>query len=125
MIGTRPLFILRCLHQADAFPPCSKEAIEVANKAFESWQFSTPAARTKIFKKAAELIVTEGYTKAITDSVVEETGSIPSWGQYVNVNISRDVLEEAGDMAYAVKGDILPSDSGAHSFVFKRPMGVM
>ena len=103
----------------------SKAAIDSAQAAFESWQSVTPQNKAKIFKKAAELVVTEEYSKAITKFVIEETGCTPFWAQYVNVTLSKDFLEEAGDLAYAVKGEILPSDNGAQSFVFKRPMGVM
>ena len=64
-----------------------------------------------MFRKAAALIQEDKYASKITKSVMEETGSIPSWAKYVNVDISAGSLLEACDMAYAVKGEILPSES--------------
>lgn len=70
-------------------------------------------------------MVTEKYVQRIVKSVVEETGCIPTWAKMVNVDLAAGRLIEACEMAYAVKGEILPSDYGAMSFVQKLPMGVV
>ena len=70
-------------------------------------------------------MVGDKYSQKITQAVVEETGCIASWAKIVNVDLGGPFLESACDMAYEVKGEILPSDSGAKSFVQKLPMGVM
>lgn len=106
-------------------PQHSKSAIETADKAFQSWQFSTPATKAAIFRKAASIVVSEKWAAKITQSTVEETGAIASWAKFVNVNISQGALEEACDWPYTIKGEIPPSDSGAQSFIQKYPMGVM
>lgn len=92
---------------------------------FQSWRKTSPGAKSAIFKKAASLILTDKYANKITQAVVEETGCIESWAKIVNVDICGPFLESACDMTYEVKGEILPSDNGAKSFVQKLPMGVM
>ena len=104
---------------------CSKEAIENAEKAFEKWQSVTPASKAAVFRKAASLVTEERYVKKIIPAVVEETGCVAPGAKYVNVDICVAALNEACDMAYTIKGEILPSDLGAQSFVQKLPMGVM
>ncbi|KAF7800257.1 hypothetical protein EIP86_011504 [Pleurotus ostreatoroseus] len=102
-----------------------KTAIEAAGKAFKSWQFVAPAAKVAIFKKVAALLSTDKYTDKVVQSVVDETGCIRPWAKFVNVDIGIHALSEACDMVYQVKGEIIPSDSGAQSFIQKLPMGVI
>ena len=103
----------------------SKEAIDNAQQAFQKWQFTSPAAKAAIFRKAADLIVSDKYAKNIIDTVVEETGCFAPWAKLSNVDLAAGFLLDACDMAYAVKGEILPSDYGALSLVQKVPMGVV
>ncbi|PSR88857.1 hypothetical protein PHLCEN_2v5006 [Hermanssonia centrifuga] len=102
-----------------------KEAIEAAEKAFGAWQFATPGQKSVLFKKAAELVVSDSYKDKIMKAITEETGCTASWGKLINVDLCHNVLHEACEMAYQVKGEILPSDSGAQSFVQRLPMGVV
>ena len=103
----------------------SKKAVDSAAEAFKTWQFTSPAAKAAIFRKAAEIIKTDKYADKITQSVVEETACGERWARIVNVEILPGFLFEAAEAAYTVKGEILPSDVGAQSFVQKLPMGVM
>lgn len=56
---------------------------------------------------------------------MDETSCTRLWGKYVNVDVCGGFLAEASDMPYHVKGEILPSDSGAQCFIQKLPMGVV
>ena len=102
-----------------------KDAIDNAAKTFQTWRKTPPAVKSAIFSKAARLILEDKYSQKITQFAVDETGSLASWAKIVNVDLGAPFLESACKMVYDVKGEILPSDSGAKSFVQKLPMGVM
>ena len=103
----------------------SQEAVKVAEQAFASWQFVPPARKAAIFRRAAELIQSDKYIDKIVHAAVEETGSVPWRAKTVNINIAVGSLYEAADAVYAIKGEMIPSDFGARSFLQKVPMGVM
>ena len=44
----------------------SKKAVDSAAEAFKTWQFTSPAAKAAIFRKAAEIIKTDKYADKIT-----------------------------------------------------------
>lgn len=103
----------------------SKEAVETAGKAFESWSQTTPGFRAAIFRKAAELIATPEFNQKIVKYNVEEVGLTAQWGAFIDATVSKMALVTAGEMPYKIKGEVLPSDLGNQAFVIKKPMGVM
>lgn len=103
----------------------SKTAIEAAQEAFASWKTVSPAAKAAIFQRGAAIADSEDFKAKAVKTVQAETGAPKTWAAFVNAGISAGFLNSAGDMAYSIKGEILPSDTGARSFVQKLPMGVM
>ncbi|THH27728.1 hypothetical protein EUX98_g6451 [Antrodiella citrinella] len=102
-----------------------KEAVDSAGKAFTSWAKFTPAAKAVIFGKASQLISTPAYAQKIIRLNIEEPGLSEQWGTVIDVGVSQGLLASAADLAYQVKGEILPSNLGNEAYVFKRPMGVI
>ncbi|KAI0070615.1 aldehyde dehydrogenase [Panus rudis PR-1116 ss-1] len=100
-------------------------AIEAAGKAFETWRLTRPSERAAIFRKAGELITSDEYKDKIVQTVVAETATEPSWAFWSNIFFCRKLFDEAADMPYELRGQILPADFGDRSFVAKRPMGVI
>ncbi|KAG5219714.1 Vanillin dehydrogenase [Salix suchowensis] len=57
------------------------DAIEAANKALASWENTTPWQRRDILLKAADLISTEKYKRALITGQREETAAADGWGE--------------------------------------------
>ncbi|KAI0070610.1 aldehyde dehydrogenase [Panus rudis PR-1116 ss-1] len=100
-------------------------AIESAGKAFETWKLTRPSERAAIFRKAAELISSDEYKDKVVQTVVAETATEPQWAYFSNIFFSPKFFDDAAEMPYELRGQILPADLGDRSFVAKRPMGVI
>src|SRR5215211_1336215 len=98
-------------------------AVTAASDAFEAWGFGPPAARREILTKAADLM--QERAEQIAGIVTEETGGTFGWGMF-NVQLASGMMREAGAQAYAVVGEVIPSDiPGATALARRQPAGVV
>ncbi|KAF9491691.1 aldehyde dehydrogenase [Pleurotus eryngii] len=102
------------------------DAIEAANKAFASWENTTPWQRRDIFLKAADLISTEKYKQALITGQREETAATDGWG-YGQWVIAQNFLRTTASMANELKGESFVSGSvaGAQVVTQRRALGVI
>ncbi|KAF9490436.1 ALDH-like protein [Pleurotus eryngii] len=113
--------------------PCSTtssqdchDAIEAANKAFASWENTTPWQRRDILLKAADLISTEKYKRALITGQREETAATDGWG-YGQWAVAQNFLRTTASMANELKGESFVSGSvaGAQVVTQRRALGVI
>src|SRR3954453_12768820 len=108
---------------AAAGPEDVDAAVKAAQGAFEEWGFGPPAARREILNKAADLL--QERAEEIAGIVTEETGGTFGWGMF-NCQLASGMMREAGAQAYAVTGQVIPSDiPGAMALARRQPAGVV
>lgn len=112
-------------HAAAASAQDCQLAIEAAGNAFDSWKATTPAFKSNILRKVADLIISARFQEKIIQIATQETGVPPQTGALTNITAIRDYILAAAEGPYEAKGEILPSDFGAKVFVEKRPLGVI
>jgi len=110
-------------HAASAGSEDVDLAVKAAKAAFEAWGFGPPAARREVLTKAADLL--QERAEEIAAIVTEETGGTFGWGMF-NCQLASGMMREAGAQAYAVTGQVIPSDiPGAMALARRQPAGVV
>jgi vanillin dehydrogenase len=101
----------------------ARAAADAAGEAFESWSASPPAQRRELLQKAAALLTERA--EEIATAATQETGATFGWGMF-NVKLAAGMLSEAAAQAYALTGDVIPSDvPGLLAMGLRRPAGVV
>ncbi|KAF9489684.1 aldehyde dehydrogenase [Pleurotus eryngii] len=102
------------------------DAIEAANKAFASWENTTPWQRRDVLLKAADHISTEKYKRALITGQREETAATDGWG-YGQWVVAQNFLRTTASMANELKGESFVSGSvaGAQVVTQRRALGVI
>ncbi|KAF7437589.1 hypothetical protein PC9H_004431 [Pleurotus ostreatus] len=103
-----------------------RDAIEAASRAFVSWEKTSPWHRRDILLKAADLIITEKYKRALITSQCEETAATDGWG-YGQWVVAQNFLRTTASMANELKGESFVSGSvvGAQAVTQRRALGVI
>ncbi len=98
-------------------------AVKAAQESFKDWSNSAPGARRAILSKAADLLMDR--QQEVAGIVTEETGAVFGWGMF-NVELAAGMLREAAAQAYALGGDVIPSDvPGKLAMAVRQPAGVV
>src|SRR5207247_2430735 len=101
----------------------AKAAADAAADAFGAWSTTAPAERRGLLSKAARLLGERGEEIAAT--ATQETGSTFGFGMF-NVKLATEMLELAAAQAYAVTGEVIPSDvPGLLAMGVRQPAGVV
>lgn len=85
----------------------ARRAADAAREAFRGWATAPPAERRKLLNAAADLMVER--TPDIARIMTEETGGTFGWGMF-NCGLASGMLREAAAQAYALVGEVIPSD---------------
>lgn len=98
-------------------------AITAAAAAFPAWAALAPAAKRKLFLRAADLL--EQRTDEVVRLLAEETGSGYAFAMF-QIGWSATLLRHAAGWVYQPVGQIIPSDHSANaSMVIRKPLGVV
>jgi acyl-CoA reductase-like NAD-dependent aldehyde dehydrogenase len=98
-------------------------AIEAAAEAFPAWAATPPAARRKMFLKAADIM--ESRQDELVRILSEETGSTIGIAMFQMFFVP-GLFREAAAQAYNVTGEIIPADyPGAFFMALRQPAGVV
>ncbi len=98
-------------------------AIEAAAEAFPAWAATPPAARRKMFLKAADIM--ESRQDELVRILSEETGSTIGIAMFQMFFVP-GLFREAAAQAYSVTGEVIPADyPGAFFMVLRQPAGVV
>lgn len=98
-------------------------AIEAAAAAFPAWAAMPPAARRKMFLKAADVM--ESRQDELVRILSEETGSTIGIAMFQMFFVP-GLFREAAAQAYNVTGEIIPADyPGAFFMALRQPAGVV
>ncbi|GGM82166.1 aldehyde dehydrogenase family protein [Dactylosporangium sucinum] len=101
----------------------ARRAIEAAHAAFDGWARALPATRQRIFLRAAGVL--DRRRGEIRDLLAAETGCGAHFAG-VQLDFCQSLLEQAGALAYAPTGQVLPSDvPGTRALAVRRPVGVV
>ena len=100
----------------------AERAIEAAAAAFPAWSQTPPAERQRIFLKAADLL--EARQQEVVELLARETGASFGFGMFQNMFVP-NLFRQAGALAYAPMGQIIPSDTGAFAMGIRKPVGVV
>jgi vanillin dehydrogenase len=101
----------------------ARAAVDAAAEAFPAWSATPPARRRELLAKAADLLAERGGE--IAGIMTEETGSTFGWGMF-NVSLATGMLREAAAQAYALVGEVIPSDvPGKTAMAVRQPAGVV
>jgi acyl-CoA reductase-like NAD-dependent aldehyde dehydrogenase len=101
----------------------ARRACDAARDAFWGWADAPPAERRTILNRAADLLLERAPEIAAT--MTEETGSTVGWGMF-NCDLASRMLREAAAQAYAVTGEVIPSDvPGSLAMAVRQPAGVV
>ncbi|KAI0085420.1 aldehyde dehydrogenase [Irpex rosettiformis] len=112
-------------HVVSASSSDAKAAIEVAQAAFDSWRTLPPIAKETIFRRAITVFSNPDLRAKITETAHQETGVSKPWADILNYYVD-SAFSEACDTVYSLRGEVLPSNSGAlASIVQKVPYGVI
>lgn len=102
-----------------------KAAIESAQAAFHPWRTLPPAAKETIFRRAIAVTASQELRTKITETAHQETGVAKQWANLLNYYVD-SIFSEACDTVYALRGEVLPSNTGAlASIVQPVPFGVV
>ena len=108
-----------------ASSPSSNAAIEAAQAAFEPWRTTPPIAKEAIFRRAIAVYSDPALRAKITEVAHQETAVSKQWADLLNYYVD-SVFSEACDAVYSLRGQVLPSNTGAiASIVQKVPYGVV
>ena len=83
------------------------QAVDSAEKAFQSWRNTTPIQRRTILNKAAHIL--EERKDELVRAMVLETGAKPSWAAF-NSKTGRQFIMEGAGMTTQVKGELIQSN---------------
>ncbi len=97
-------------------------AIDAAARAFAEWSVTPPAVRQAIFLKAADIL--ESRQEEVVNWLARETGCTFGFGMF-QMHFVPGLFRQAAALAYAPRGEVLPSDTGAFAMGVRRPVGVV
>jgi vanillin dehydrogenase len=98
-------------------------AVAAAAAAFPEWSTTPPAVRRELLTEAARLLEERG--PELSQTMTEETGSTFGWGMF-NTHFAAGILREAAAQAYALVGEVIPSDiPGKLAMAVRQPVGVV
>ncbi len=101
----------------------ARRAIDAAAAAFPSWSATPPAARRNLLLKAADVL--EHRMQEIAKITAEETGQTFGWGMF-NCIYTVGILKEAAAQAYALIGEVIPTDlPDTTAMAIRQPVGVV
>ncbi|WP_238010580.1 aldehyde dehydrogenase family protein [Dactylosporangium sp. AC04546] len=101
----------------------ARRAIEAAHAAFDGWAQALPVQRERVFRRAA--VILERRRSELQDLLAAETGCGAHFAG-VQLDFCQSLLEQAGSLAYAPTGQVLPSDvPGTRALAVRRPVGVV
>ena len=98
-------------------------AVDAAQRAFPSWSQTSPAARRRIFLRAADLMETKA-AEAIP-LMAEEVGGVAGWAGF-NLGLAAGMLREAAAAIGQPLGEVLSTETeGQLSLALRQPVGVV
>ena len=97
-------------------------AVEAAAAAFPGWSQMPPAARQRVFLKAADIL--ERRSDEVVSLLARESGCTFGFGMF-QIGFVPGLLRQAAALAYAPMGEVIPSDMGAFAMGLRRPVGVV
>ena len=101
----------------------ARRAVEAAAEAFPGWAALPPAARRKMFLKAADIF--ESRQPELVQTLNEENGSTIGISMFQMFFVP-GLLREAAAQAYSVTGEVIPADyPGAFFMALRQPAGVV
>jgi acyl-CoA reductase-like NAD-dependent aldehyde dehydrogenase len=101
----------------------TKKSIEFADKAFKKWSKTTLQERSKILKKASDII--KESSEYLAGLLTKEHGK-PLSDARKEINGSAEVLEYYSKVVLDIEGEIpCSSSNSSKSFVFGEPIGVI
>ncbi|HLL67817.1 MAG TPA: aldehyde dehydrogenase family protein [Micromonosporaceae bacterium] len=101
----------------------ARRAIAAAHAAFPTWAAVRPAERQLVFLRAAEAL--DRRRDRIAGLLAAETGCGRHFAT-VQMDFAVSLLRQAGGLAYAAIGQVMPSDvAGASAVAMRRPVGVV
>jgi acyl-CoA reductase-like NAD-dependent aldehyde dehydrogenase len=101
----------------------TRRAIEAAQAAFPAWAAMAPSDRQLIFIRAADAL--ERRRSPVIDLLAAETGCGPYFAN-LQVDFCLAMLRQAGSLAHAPTGQVLPTDlPGSRALAVRRPVGVV
>jgi benzaldehyde dehydrogenase (NAD) len=101
----------------------ARRACDAAQAAFWPWADTAPAERRALLNRAADLLLERAPD--IAAAMTEETGATLGWGMF-NCDLASRMLREAAAQAYAVTGEVIPSDvPGSLAMAVRQPAGVV
>lgn len=103
-----------------------RDAIEAASKALKTWEKTRPIDRRNIFLKAADLFVTEHWSKLLAQTSQQEVAFAPHWSAFDAVAPSGSLRTLAG-LVDQLRGEFYPSQTvpGAQAYVHRRAKGAL
>ncbi len=101
----------------------AKRAIDAAARAFPAWANTPPAARQKMFLKAADIF--EKRQDELVSTLMQENGSTVGIAMFQMFFVP-GLLRQAAAAAYDVKGEVIPADYPNSFFMaLRQPAGVV
>src|SRR6202158_3634404 len=101
----------------------ARVAGDAASQAFPGWADTTPAAKARLFMKAAEIV--KRRRSEIAEVLARETGSTISFATFQQDLVAATLQQVAG-WVYLPKGEVLETNApGSHSIGVRRPLGVV
>jgi vanillin dehydrogenase len=101
----------------------ARRAVEAAAAAFPAWSATGPGVRRNLLLKAAEVL--ERRMAEIAKITALETGQTFGWGMF-NCIYTVGILREAAAQAYAMVGEVIPTDlPDTTALAVRQPVGVI
>ena len=98
-------------------------AVDAADRAFPAWSATSPAARRRIFLKAADIM--EAKAAEATALMAEEVGGVAGWAGF-NVGLAAGILRDAAASTGQPVGEVLATETeGQLSLALREPLGVV
>jgi acyl-CoA reductase-like NAD-dependent aldehyde dehydrogenase len=101
----------------------AERAIAAAAAAFEEWAALAPAAKRKLFQRAADVV--ERRRTETAEALIAETGCSAGFAGHMQDAVQTN-LHHAASWVYEPRGEVLGSDyPGTFSTAVRRPLGVV
>jgi vanillin dehydrogenase len=101
----------------------ARRAVDAAARAFPAWSQTPAGERRALLNAAADKLLEAAPDIAAT--MTEEVGGTFGWGMF-NCDLAARMLREAAAQAYAVVGEVIPSDvPGSLALGVRQPAGVV
>jgi len=101
----------------------ARRAVEAAAEAFPAWAKTPPAARQRIFLRAADIL--ERRQDEVVSLLARETGCSFGFGMF-QMGFVPGLFRQAAAIAYSPIGEVIPADlPGAFAMGYRQPVGVV